>query len=116
MSPRDITVPITKPETEWVRGRPLQKVSPTRSHAVLQALIAAALRTWAGTRGEVGTEWRFRVAPPGEVIRPLVPDVCYVAMERLRGPSGRDLEVPPAVARRCCRDPVARRPASRCRR
>ena len=33
------------------------------------------LRLWADGRGEVGTEWCFRLEPPGEDIRPLVPDV-----------------------------------------
>src|ERR1700685_290157 len=90
----EIVLPFTEPETEWVRGRALQKVSPTRSHALLQLAFASALGSWAGTRGEVGTEWRFRVAPAGEAIRPLVPDVAFVAVERLRGLRGRDLEVP----------------------
>lgn len=30
---REITVPITKPATEWVNGRALQKVSPQEKHA-----------------------------------------------------------------------------------
>ena len=94
MGLHEIVLPNTEPETEWVRGRALQKVSPTRSHALLQFALASALHEWAGDRGEVGTEWRFRVAPPSEAIRPLVPDVSYVAVERLRGLTGRDLEVP----------------------
>ncbi len=40
--------------------------------------MGSALHTWVGARGEVGTEWRFRVQPPGEPARPLVPDVAYV--------------------------------------
>lgn len=90
----EIVVPVTEPETEWVHGRPLQKVSPTRSHALLQVAIARALQDWAGTHGEVGSEWRFRVSPPGEPARPLVPDVAYVQARRLRGLRGDDLEVP----------------------
>lgn len=90
----DIVLPITEPETEWVRGRPLQKVSPTRTHSLLQRSMLLALNAWAGRRGEVGAEWRFRVAPTGEPARPLVPDVSYVAIERLRGLHGDDLEVP----------------------
>lgn len=90
----DIVLPTTEPETEWVRGRPLQKVSPTRSHALLQRALASALHAWGGERGEVGTEWRFRVAPPGEPARPLVPDVVYIDAARLRGLRGDELEVP----------------------
>ena len=97
----EIVLPETKPETEWVRGRPLQKVSATYRHARLQSLMWLALDTWADVRGRVGTEWRFRVAPPGEIIRPLVPDVAYLSYERL-GPEADDIaQVPlgaPSVA------------------
>jgi Uma2 family endonuclease len=104
MSLHEIVLPSTKPETEWVRGRALQKVSPTYSHASLQALIASALRDWAdaGDHGRVGTEWRFRVAPPGEIVRPLVPDIGYLSYATLpREASATEFEVPlgaPTVA------------------
>ena len=85
MSLHEIVLPETKPETEWVRGRALQKVSPTYAHARLQTLLVIAFTAWAedGNRGRVGTEWRFRVAPPGAVVRPLVPDVAYVSYDAL---------------------------------
>jgi len=81
----EIVLPQTKPETEWVRGRALQKVSPTYWHAALQGLIVAALLEWAdaGGYGRVGTEWRFRVTPPGGRTRPLVPDVAYLSYAAL---------------------------------
>src|SRR5271154_1544770 len=79
----EIVLPETKPETEWVRGRALQKVSPTYRHSRLQSLMWQAMNTWAYGRGRVGIEWRFRVAPPGEIARPLVPDVAYLAYQRL---------------------------------
>lgn len=91
----DIVLPKTEPETEWVRGRPLQKVSPQRTHSLLQLSLAAELRQWAAGRGDVGTEWRFKVAPPREIRRPLVPDIAYVSNERLRPLSDEELEVPP---------------------
>jgi Uma2 family endonuclease len=99
--PGEIVLPETKPETEWVRGRPLQKVSPTRSHSRLQLAFGAALNTWALGRGEVASEWRFRIAPAGERRRPLVPDISYVALDRLRGHTTEELETPafaPTVA------------------
>ena len=46
-------------------------------------------------RGDVGTEWRFRPAPAGEIRRPLVPDISFVADARLAGLEGHDLEAPP---------------------
>jgi len=79
----EIILPETKPETEWVRGRALQKVSPTYRHGRLQYLISRILTDWAEGRGRVASEWRFRVNPPGERIRPLVPDVAYLSYERL---------------------------------
>lgn len=104
VSQREIVLPQTEPETEWVRGRALQKVSPTYSHARLQSLFAAALITWneSGERGRVGTEWRFRVTPPGCATRPLVPDVAYLSYDALSADAGAsDVEVPsvaPTVA------------------
>ena len=95
MALREIVLPEAKPEIEWVRGRPLQKVSPQRDHSLLQVALAVQLNRWAAGRGEVGTEWRFRVAPPGEVRRPLVPDVAYVSNERLQTLSDQELQMPP---------------------
>jgi Uma2 family endonuclease len=95
MSLHEIVLPETKPETEWVRGRALQKVSPQRDHSLLQVKLAVQLSLWAEGRGEVGTEWRFRVAPPGAVRRPLVPDVAYISNERLRPLGDDELQVPP---------------------
>jgi len=82
---REIILPETKPALEWVRGRVLQKVSPQREHARAQGRFCAALDAWATARGsgEVGTEWDFRLKPPGEIRRPLVPDVAYLSYARL---------------------------------
>jgi Uma2 family endonuclease len=95
MSIHEIVLPETKPETEWILGRAVQKVSPFRTHALLQLIVGGALRSWAAGRGEVGSEWRFRPAPPGEIRRPLVPDIAYVSKARLDALEGRELESPP---------------------
>jgi Uma2 family endonuclease len=94
---REIVLPETTPETEWVRDRPVQKVSPTRRHALLQLAVAVRLRAWARGLGDVGTEWRFRVTPPGEITRPLVPDVAYVSYERMMALSVAERETPPVA-------------------
>lgn len=97
----EIVLPITTPETEWVRGRALRKMSPTRDHSRLQMKFAVALDAWSPGRGEVGTEWRFRIAPPGEPHRPLVPDVAFVAFERMRDLGHDEIQAPlfaPTVA------------------
>jgi Uma2 family endonuclease len=97
MQPREIVLPTTEPETEWIRGRPLQKVSPLFDHARVQMKFAFALDAWAQgrARGSVGTEWRFRVAPPGEALRPLVPDVAYVSAAALSPLSHEERQAPP---------------------
>jgi Uma2 family endonuclease len=95
MSIHEIVLPDTKPETEWILGRAVRKVSPFRTHGRLQGTFFAALRDWETGHGQTATEWRFRVAPPGEIRRPLVPDVAFVRNERLIGLADRDLEVPP---------------------
>lgn len=97
----EIVLPITEPETEWVRGRALQKMSPIRDHGRLQMKIATALDLWSRGRGEVATEWRFRIAPPGEPLRPLVPDIAFVSIDRLRGLPHEEIQAPafaPTVA------------------
>ncbi len=90
-----ILVPDDKPAYEWVRGRALQKMSPTRRHAVLQGSFYRILDDWAHERGSVGTEWQFYVAPRGEEPRPLVPDVAYIAADRLSALSEEFREYPP---------------------
>jgi Uma2 family endonuclease len=82
----EIVLPVTEPETEWVRSRALQKVSPTYRHGRLQWLLCSIFTDWAEGRGRVAPEWRFRVNPSGEPVRPLVPDIAYLSYERL----GRD--------------------------
>jgi Uma2 family endonuclease len=91
----EIVLPDTEPETEWIMGRPVQKMSPFRDHARLQLRFGALLDAWATGRGEAGSEWRFRIAPPGQVRRPLVPDLAYVSNARLAGLEGMDLQAPP---------------------
>jgi len=99
----EITVPETKPATEWVNGRALQKVSPREQHALAQTSMAAALLAWAKKTGSgrVGTEWEFRVTPPHEATRPLVPDVAFLSFDRLGFEQKDSAQIPymaPSVA------------------
>jgi Uma2 family endonuclease len=91
---REISVPETKPATEWILGEAVQKVSPKRRHSILQGALVGIVRHWARGRGDTGAEWRFRITPPGERPRPLVPDVAFLSNERKAGLTGEDLEVP----------------------
>jgi Uma2 family endonuclease len=92
---REIILPETTPETEWILDRPVQKIMPTTDHSILQLAFAMALKAWAANTGTVGTEWRFRAAPPGEEIRPVVPDVAYMSFGRLRSLSPQERRTPP---------------------
>ncbi len=80
-----IKVPEGKPAFEWVNGRLLQKASPGRRHALAQAIFSTALSSWTYSTGAgcAGLEWRFHVQPPGEVRRPLVPDVAFLSYKSL---------------------------------
>ena len=93
---REIVLPETKPALEWVNGRVLQKVSPQRKHALAQGVFFAALYAWSMQNGEgrVGTEWEFRVQPPGEVRRPLVPDVAFLSYETVAYDAGDAADIP----------------------
>ena len=93
---REIVLPPAKPALEWVNGRILQKVSPRRRHALAQSRFVAALDAWAQVRGcgMAGTEWEFRIAPPGEDRRPLVPDVAYLSYERVPFDRLDDADIP----------------------
>ncbi len=92
----EITLPETKPATEWVNGRALQKVSPQRKHALAQSVFVSALLAWAKRTGSgrVGTEWEFRIQPPGEIRRPLIPDVAYLSYARIPYEQSDKADVP----------------------
>jgi Uma2 family endonuclease len=87
--------PPDRPEIECIRGIEIPKVSPRRRHALLQGELVERLRAWAQGRGEVGTEWRFRLVRSGPDRTSLVPDVAYVARERMASLSDRAAEEPP---------------------
>ncbi len=84
----DITVPETKPATEYYFGRYIQKVSPRFRHGLAQARISAALLRWADDNGSgvVASEWEHHLAPTGERMNVFVPDVAYMSYDRM--PSG----------------------------
>jgi Uma2 family endonuclease len=96
---QSIIEPQTKPASEWIAGRVVQKVSPTARHANAQGRLIAAFVAWADATGigRVGTEWEFRIAPPGEVVRSLVPDVAFLSYDKL-GFDEDDAAQMPAVA------------------
>ena len=81
----EIEVPETKPATEWVNGRALQKMNPRERHSRAQSAFLVALLGWSRDHGagRVGAEWDFKLAPSCEPRRPLVPDVAYLSYQRV---------------------------------
>jgi Uma2 family endonuclease len=90
-----VPVPETKPATELIDGRLVQKMSPKRRHQVLEARWAAALNAWAGGRGEANHEWRYEFCVPGRSFASLVPDVAYLSREALDALGPSAAESPP---------------------
>ena len=93
--PLEVILPEQKPALEWIMGRAVPKMSPRTRHAILQHAFAAALHAWSAGRYIVGTEWRFRLAPAGEIRRPLVSDIALIPRDGLRGLEDRDFDSPP---------------------
>ncbi len=79
------------PEIEFLGGQPFQKVSPKRTHALVQSAVLRILHVCGSSRGQTGTEWRFRLFRDTE----FVPDVAFVSYERLRALTDEAAEEPP---------------------
>lgn len=91
-----LPIPETKPATEFIDGRLLQKMSPFGLHARVQGVVVAALIDWANElgRGRVGTEWDFDLTPPGEQTNRLVPDVAFLSYDRVSFEDDAGSQVP----------------------
>src|SRR5438034_7179613 len=75
-----------KPYLEYACGEVFRKPMPTFGHSAIQIFLGSALLSFlARTRlGRALTEFRCIFGPPGRV-RAYVPDLVYVANERLTG-------------------------------
>jgi Uma2 family endonuclease len=87
-----------KPYVESIHGRLERKVSPQRVHARLQIRLGRWLDDWAGSRGEVGTEWRFYFVTAEGRPSSLVPDVAYISYARLPRSLPEDARERPRIA------------------
>ena len=90
-----IPIPETKPATELINGRLVQKMSPKRRHQALEARWQHALSAWAGERGEAYHEWRHEFHAPGYRFASLVPDVAYLSREAIDALGPAAAESPP---------------------
>jgi Uma2 family endonuclease len=74
---------LERPYVEAIDGRLIPKTSPKTLHSIVQSRVTQQLGEWERGRGLVGTEWRFYLIPGDPAPSSLVPDVAYVAKERL---------------------------------
>ena len=84
-----------QPEIELLDGHAHPKVSPKTTHSLVQSALGRVLKDCGRGKGHAGPEWRFR---PGEIdgtVTQFVPDVAFVAHERLKGLRGVDFDEPP---------------------
>ena len=80
-----------KPEIELLDGQRYPKVSPKRTHSLVQGNVLVTLMRCAANRGEAGPEWRCHPGAGSE----FVPDVSYYSYERLHSLSADQREEPP---------------------
>jgi Uma2 family endonuclease len=88
-------IPETKPATELIDGRLVQKMSPKRRHQALEIRWTLALRAWGGDRGDAYHEWRHEFRAPGHSFASLVPDIAYLSRESLEELGPAASEAPP---------------------
>ena len=86
---------VDSPEVEYLDGQPCAKVSPKVTHGVVQGAMYRLLYRDCGRHGRVGTEIDFHVGRVDGSDSTFVPDVAYVARERLATLDPRDREEPP---------------------
>ncbi len=96
-----MSIPETKPATELIDGRLVQKMSPKFRHQELELRWTLALLAWTHGRGRVASEWRHEFTAPGHRFASLVPDVAYLnpeAVEALGPAASESPELAPDIA------------------
>ncbi|MHB8147204.1 MAG: Uma2 family endonuclease [Vulcanimicrobiaceae bacterium] len=79
------------PEIELLGGQRHPKMSPKRTHGLVQAAMIAILRRCSAGSGQVVPEWRCRFSAQDQ----FVPDVGYMSFDRLLPLSESEREEPP---------------------
>jgi Uma2 family endonuclease len=84
-----LSLPETKPGSEYLAGEVVQKSMPTTDHAIIQRLLSFVFGLFlrAHPIAEGGPEWRCIFGPAGQEWGRL-PDFALVLRERLRGTRG----------------------------
>ena len=86
---------IDLPEIEILDGVEHPKVSPRRTHALVQLRLGHVLSECAADRGEVGSEWRFDLGAVDASESQFVPDLAFISYESMRAMSDEQAEKPP---------------------
>jgi len=84
-----LSLPETKPGSEYVAGEVVQKSMPTTDHTIIQRLLSFVFTLFLRQHpiADGGTEWRCIFGTPGHELARL-PDFALVLRERLRGVRG----------------------------
>lgn len=92
-----LEMPPTKPNSEYVDGMVIKKPMGDSYHSRLQSFLLIVIQAFLNVHplGEVGVEWRCLFGPPGGT-RGLVPDVAFIARERIT--EGREQRTAPDLA------------------
>jgi len=88
-------IPHTKPATELIDGRLVQKMSPKRRHQKLEMRWALVLHAWGGESADALPEWRCEFRAPGHSFASLVPDIAFLSTESLEALGPAASEKPP---------------------
>ena len=92
-------IPETKPPTELINGRLVQKKGGEHRHQALEQRWTSALGQWCAGCGVACHDWQHEFAAPGQRFAVLVPDIAYQSAEALK-------ELGPAASEAPTRAPV----------
>jgi Uma2 family endonuclease len=90
-------IPETKPATELIDGRLVQKIGARLRHQALELRWTCSLRAWAGDGGGAIHECRHEFRAPGYSFASLVPDVAYLSRASLEELGPAASEAPPCA-------------------
>ena len=90
-----IEIPETKPATELIDGRLVQKIGGRYRHQALELRWVFALSAWDGDGGDALHQWRHEFRAPGHSFASLVPVVAYLSNESLEALGPAASETPP---------------------
>jgi Uma2 family endonuclease len=88
-------MPETRPATELIDGRSVQKLGGNLRHQALELRWVMALRAWSDDRGDAIHECRHEFRAEGHSFASLVPDVAYLSRQTLEELGPAASESPP---------------------